>query len=320
MSAGRTLSRIVRRVAPYATPSQRRAPRTSRSHAGTGHRRQVDAVLGRRPARHRCVIGTPVAEGETLRESAMPRVVIIGAGIVGGPRRRAHRARLDRRHRPRPGTAVAPVAPARTRPGWCSRPTAPKALADFAQYTVAQVPAEEPEGLGFNQVGGLELATTPQRLAELHRRHGWATALGDRRGDHLNRRACADLHPLVAAAGCSAGCTCPTDGLANAVAAGRGAGPTRRRSAARRSSAATRCSTCGSPADGCARSSPPRFTPSRLVDWAASTSRVATRPEAEREALLTAVAELARTHPDLHEQPVFAMPYTTVALRFCRSR
>ena len=62
------------------------------------------------------------------------------------------------------------------------------------------------------------------------------------------------------------------------------------------------------------------FTPSRLVDWAASTSRVATRPEAERETLLTAVAELARTHPDLHEQPVFAMPYTTVALRFCRSR
>ncbi len=65
---------------------------------------------------------------------------------------------------------------------------------------------------------------------------------------------------------------------------------------------------------------PVAFTPSRLVDWAASTSRVATRPEAEREALLTAVAELARTHPDLHEQPVFAMPYTTVALRFCRSR
>jgi SAM-dependent methyltransferase len=65
---------------------------------------------------------------------------------------------------------------------------------------------------------------------------------------------------------------------------------------------------------------PVAFTPSRLVDWAASTSRVATRPEAERETLLTAVADLARMHPDLHEQPVFAMPYTTVALRFCRSR
>jgi SAM-dependent methyltransferase len=65
---------------------------------------------------------------------------------------------------------------------------------------------------------------------------------------------------------------------------------------------------------------PVAFTPLRLVDWAASTSRVATRPEAEREAVLAAVAELARTHPDLHDQPVFAMPYTTVALRFCRSR
>jgi SAM-dependent methyltransferase len=65
---------------------------------------------------------------------------------------------------------------------------------------------------------------------------------------------------------------------------------------------------------------PVAFTPSRLVDWAASTSRVATRPEAEREAVLAGVAELARTHPDLRDQPVFAMPYTTVAIRFCRSR
>ena len=62
------------------------------------------------------------------------------------------------------------------------------------------------------------------------------------------------------------------------------------------------------------------FTPSRLVDWAASTSRVATRPEEERAAVLAGVAELARTHPDLRETPVFAMPYTTVAIRFCRPR
>jgi SAM-dependent methyltransferase len=65
---------------------------------------------------------------------------------------------------------------------------------------------------------------------------------------------------------------------------------------------------------------PVPFTPSRLVDWAASTSRVATRPDAERESVLKGVAELARTHPDLHDRPAFAMPYTTVAIRFCRSR
>jgi SAM-dependent methyltransferase len=65
---------------------------------------------------------------------------------------------------------------------------------------------------------------------------------------------------------------------------------------------------------------PVPFTPSRLVDWAASTSRVATRPEEERAAVLESVAELARTHPDLHDAPVFAMPYTTVAIRFCRRR
>jgi SAM-dependent methyltransferase len=67
-------------------------------------------------------------------------------------------------------------------------------------------------------------------------------------------------------------------------------------------------------------SNPVPFTPSRLVDWAASTSRVATRPDAEREAVLAGVAELARTHPDLRDRQVFAMPYTTVAIRFCRSR
>jgi SAM-dependent methyltransferase len=64
---------------------------------------------------------------------------------------------------------------------------------------------------------------------------------------------------------------------------------------------------------------PVAFTPSRLVDWAASTSRVATRPEADRATLLEGVAELGRTHPDLRGQSVFAMPYTTVAFRFCRS-
>jgi SAM-dependent methyltransferase len=64
---------------------------------------------------------------------------------------------------------------------------------------------------------------------------------------------------------------------------------------------------------------PVTFTPSRLVDWAASTSGVATRPDAERKAVLDGVAELARTHPDLRDQAVFAMPYTTIAIRFCRS-
>jgi hypothetical protein len=36
--------------------------------------------------------------------------------------------------------------------------------------------------------------------------------------------------------------------------------------------------------------------------------------------VLAGVAELARTHPDLRDQAVFAMPYTTVAIRFDRRR
>ena len=60
---------------------------------------------------------------------------------------------------------------------------------------------------------------------------------------------------------------------------------------------------------------PEPFTAGRLVDWAASTSGVATRPAAEREALLEAVAELPARHPDLRGRATFPMPYSVVAIR-----
>ena len=49
----------------------------------------------------------------------------------------------------------------------------------FATYTVEKFLLLDVDGAWcFNQVGGLEVATTAERLAELHRRQGWATSWG----------------------------------------------------------------------------------------------------------------------------------------------
>src|SRR5207248_2010154 len=65
----------------------------------------------------------------------------------------------------------------------------------------------------FNPVGGLEVATTPQRWADLKRRHGWATSWGVpsflRSPDE-----CARLHPLLDTEKLLGGFHIPGDGLA----------------------------------------------------------------------------------------------------------
>ncbi|MEU7873396.1 FAD-dependent oxidoreductase [Dactylosporangium sp. NPDC049140] len=146
----------------------------------------------------------------------MPRVVIIGAGIVGCALADELTARgwtdltvLDQ------GPLFATGGSSSHAPGLVFQTNGAKTLADFAQYTVRKYLA-----LGcFNQVGGLELATTPQRLAELHRRHGWATAWGIEAAV-IPPEACADLHPLIAADRVLGGLYVPSDGLARSVAAG----------------------------------------------------------------------------------------------------
>ena len=52
-------------------------------------------------------------------------------------------------------------------------------MTELARYTVEKFCSLDVDGEPcFLQVGGLEVATTPERLAELHRRHGWVTAWG----------------------------------------------------------------------------------------------------------------------------------------------
>ncbi|KAI9874298.1 MAG: hypothetical protein M1823_007719, partial [Watsoniomyces obsoletus] len=49
----------------------------------------------------------------------------------------------------------------------------------FARYTVEKLLSLDKDGQScFNQVGGLEIATTPARLEELKRKHGYASSWG----------------------------------------------------------------------------------------------------------------------------------------------
>jgi glycine/D-amino acid oxidase-like deaminating enzyme len=146
----------------------------------------------------------------------MPKVVIIGAGIVGCALADEVTARgwtdvtvLDQ------GPLFATGGSSSHAPGLVFQTNGSKAMADFAQYTVQKYVE-----IGcFRQVGGLELATSPERLAELHRRHGWATAWGiDARV--IDPQECAALHPIIDADRVLGGLHVPSDGAALAVAAG----------------------------------------------------------------------------------------------------
>ncbi len=144
------------------------------------------------------------------------KVVVIGAGIVGCALADELTARghtdvtvLEQ------GPLFATGGSSSHAPGLVFQTNPSKAMTEFAAYTVAKY-----VDLGvFNQVGGLEVATTPERWADLHRKHGWATSWGlDAR--LLSAEECVTLHPLLDPDRILGGYHTPTDGLANAVAAG----------------------------------------------------------------------------------------------------
>lgn len=144
-----------------------------------------------------------------------PRVVVIGAGVVGAAIAEELTARgwtdvtvLDRGPLPLPGGSSSHA------PGLVFQTNQSKTMAGFAGYTVAKLGE-----LGvFTPVGGLEVATTPERLCELRRRHGLAQSWGI--GSRLvDADECAALHPLLLAGHVLGGFHTPTDGLANAPAA-----------------------------------------------------------------------------------------------------
>lgn len=149
-----------------------------------------------------------------------PRVVIIGAGIVGANLADELTARgvtditvLDKGPIPLTGGSTSHA------PGLVFQTNSSKTMTEFAAYTAAKLSSlARPGARAFNAVGGLEIATSERRLAELKRRHGWATAWGveARLVDPAEAKA---LHPLIDESIVLGGLHLPGDGLASAVLA-----------------------------------------------------------------------------------------------------
>ncbi|WP_422747290.1 GcvT family protein [Mycobacterium sp. WMMD1722] len=150
----------------------------------------------------------------------MPRVVVIGAGIVGTSLADELTARgitdltvVDR------GPLFATGGSTSHAPGLVFQTNPSKTMTTFARYTVEKFSdLEHPGGWVFNPVGGLEVATTPERWADLHRKAGWAQAWGID-GRLVTPDECASLHPLLDPACILGGFHTPRDGLAKAVRA-----------------------------------------------------------------------------------------------------
>ncbi|MFE5484229.1 FAD-dependent oxidoreductase [Streptomyces sp. NPDC056527] len=151
-----------------------------------------------------------------------PRVVVIGAGIVGCSLADELTARgwtdvtvLDQGPLPAPGGSTSHA------PGLVFRTSPSRTLSAFASYTVEKLRSLRVDGLPcFDAVGGLELATTEERWAELHRRAGYAASWGIR-GELVSARRCKELWPLLDESRVVGGFHTPDDGLARAVLACR---------------------------------------------------------------------------------------------------
>ncbi|OIK00541.1 GcvT family protein [Streptomyces colonosanans] len=151
-----------------------------------------------------------------------PRAVVIGAGIVGCSLADELTARgwsdvtvLDQGPLPAPGGSTSHA------PGLVFRTNPSKTLTEFAKYTVEKFASLEIDGVTcFDRVGGLELATTPERLADLHRKAGFAASWGVR-GEVVSTARCKELWPLIDESVVLGGFHTPGDGLARALPAAR---------------------------------------------------------------------------------------------------
>lgn len=150
----------------------------------------------------------------------MAKVVIIGAGIVGC----ALADELTERGWTdvtvlEQGPLWAPGGSTSHAPGLVFQTNGSKTLANFATYTVEKLMSLDLNGEPcFLQVGSIEVATTPERLAELHRRAGLATSWGIP-AEIITPEAAAKLHPVLDPNSILGALHVPTDGLAKALRA-----------------------------------------------------------------------------------------------------
>src|ERR1700741_1305357 len=111
---------------------------------------------------------------------AGPRVVIIGAGVVGAALADEISARgwtevtvVDQGPLPATGGSTSHA------PGLVFQTNSSKTMTEFARYTVEKWSGLSLDGQWCSRQGGsIELALPPERLHDLHRRRGWAQSWG----------------------------------------------------------------------------------------------------------------------------------------------
>jgi glycine cleavage system aminomethyltransferase T/glycine/D-amino acid oxidase-like deaminating enzyme len=154
------------------------------------------------------------------RLMAGPRVVVIGGGVVGAALIDELTALgwhdvtlVEQGDLPAPGGSTSHA------PGLVFQASGSKTMTEFARYTVDKLCSLDVDGEPcFLPVGGLEVATTEARAAELHRRHGWLTAWGVE-AFVLDAAETASKYPLLDPEAVLGGLYVPTDGIAKAVRA-----------------------------------------------------------------------------------------------------
>ncbi|GAA0948847.1 FAD-dependent oxidoreductase [Pseudonocardia zijingensis] len=101
-------------------------------------------------------------------------------------------------------------------PGLVFQTNPSRTMTQFARYTVEKFSGLDLDGdWCFNPVGGLEVATTPERLADLYRKQGWAASWGVE-ARVVDPDECVRLHPLLDRDRVLGGFHIPSDGLAKA--------------------------------------------------------------------------------------------------------
>lgn len=138
------------------------------------------------------------------------RVVIIGAGIVGTnladeliQRGFSNITVIEQGPLELPGGSTSHA------PGLVYQTNSSKSMTKFASYTVEKLTSLD----AFNPVGGLEIAVSEARLADLHRKLGWASAWGIE-ASILTPEQCKEMYPLLNEDIVLGGLYIPSDGLA----------------------------------------------------------------------------------------------------------
>lgn len=147
-------------------------------------------------------------------------VVIIGAGIVGtnladelATRGWRNITVIEQGPLSMPGGSTSHA------PGLVFQTNTSKTMTHLAKYTRDKLSSLEKDGQNcFNQVGGIEVATTPARLEELKRKRGLAESWGIQT-KLIGAEECLKLYPLLNKEKVLGGIYIPSDGLALAARA-----------------------------------------------------------------------------------------------------